>query len=140
MLNQPLADSKHFLKHYFSRDTHLPLTLSAGAVIEVTVDADLRRHFRFGRAAYSERPLVAGAAALALLAERVAVQLGQLLAWHSRQAVDAVCVLADDVLDDAELHQFTHGLVGVRRTQRLPVQLVLVTFCTGSTCGQKKPQ
>ena len=98
----------------------------------MAVDADLGRHGHVGGAAHGERTLVPRRAPLAPLVEAVAVQLGDPVARDPGEPVDAVRVLADEMLENAELDEFGERLVRVRRAQGLEVQPVL--GCLRATC------
>lgn len=115
---------------YYIPSHYLSLALAASTMVEVAVYADPRRHLAALHSAYSVRPLITGATFLALLHVRVTVELGDLVPGHPGQAVQAVRVLADDVLDVAELHQLVDSLVCECRTEFLERQIPLVIVLT----------
>jgi hypothetical protein len=105
-------------------------------MIKVAMDADLRRDGHIGRPPHRKRPLVSCRAFLAPLVEAVPVELRHLVPRDAGQPMDAVRVLADEVLEEAELDQLGQGLVRVGGPQRLEVETVRGGFCASSACRE----
>ena len=87
----------------------------------MTVPADLRRDDRATGRPTRERTLIPRVTFLTLLVEGVAVKLGDLVARDAGQPMEAVCVLANHILDVPALHQLSQDLMGEGRTQVLIV-------------------
>ena len=107
-------------------------------MVKAAVDTDpphrgLDVFFRGSFLLDSEWSLVARRALLTPFMECVAVQLRELLTWDAGESVQAIGVLGDDMLDEAQVEQLQQSFVGVSGAEILVAAEVTVTSVLGWT-------
>jgi len=119
-------------KPAYKTHTNLAFTDASCTMAAVAVDADLLRDGTV-TGTCNKWTLVLCATLITALVECVAMQFRQTVAWNSGQSMQAISVLADNMLQHSQRQELMHSLVRVCRLQHRVWNVAI--SCRWATCS-----